>query len=360
MNFFTDLREFGSAVRFAQPAYLWLALAPLAFWFVRRWMEKRDRARLASLGRPGAIAILRTGIDTRPGIVRLAFALAWLFLVGAAARPRWGLEDERGIAVGRDLVVVLDFSRSMWAEDLTNRTAPARWQEAVAGTRSLVQALRTRGGHRVGIVLFAARPLVLVPLTTDYDHVTFRLEELDATVPPAEIRPADDTAVSGTRIGAALAVAVASHDARFPGFQEIILVTDADDPATDEEWRSGITAARRANIPIHVVGVGDPDGESFVYHRGNPLESPDKDGLLVPVQTKLHAEVAEAIAKGTGGEFFAVGRESIEGEAIVQRIARTSETRELDDERLPQPRERFGWFLGPGLVFLVLTWWRAR
>ena len=360
MNPFLDWKNLGLALRFAQPAFLVFALAPLAIWLFRRWNRLRDQRRLQALGRPGTVAILRAGIDSRPWIARLALGLAWLLLVGAAAQPRWGQEDERGIAEGRDLVVVLDFSRSMWAEDLANRQTPARWQEAVAGARSLVQALRTRGGHRVGIVLFAARPTVLVPLTTDYDHVIFRLEELDATMPPAEIRPADDSAVSGTRIGAALATAVAAHDTRFPGFQEIVLLTDGDDPATDEEWRAGIISARRAGIPVHVVGIGDPANESFVFHHGVPLESPNAAGVPVPVQTKLHENVAESIAKGTGGEYFASQRDHIDGDLLAQRIVQSAATRELDDERLPQPRERYQWFLASALVLLVLAWWRAR
>ncbi|MBL8866831.1 MAG: VWA domain-containing protein [Gemmataceae bacterium] len=359
-NFALEFQEFLSTVRFGNPGAFWLALAPAFYAIGNRGQTRRDRSRLAALGRPGAIAALRTGTDSRPGIARLFVALAWLALVIAFARPYWGEADERGVAVGRDIVIAIDFSRSMWAEDMADRERPARWQAAIATARGLVAELRGRGGHRVAVVVFAARPTTIVPLTTDYDHVDFRLDELDATTPPAEIRPADDAAVSGTRIGAALAAAIAAHDPRFSGFQEIVLLTDGDDPAGDEEWRTAIPALRRGAIPVHVVAIGDPIDESFIFHRGVPLESPDKAGVPVPVQTRLHEDVAEAIATGTGGKLFATRRETADARDIFQRAIKPGGVRELDDERLPQPRDRSAPFVGGALVFLTLAWWRTR
>ncbi len=359
-NFALEFQEFLSTVRFGNPGAFWLALAPALFAIGNRGQARRDRSRLAALGRPGAIAALRTGTDPRPGITRLFVALAWLALVIAFARPSWGEADERGVAVGRDIVIAVDFSRSMWAEDMADRKYPGRWQAAIATARGLVAELRGRGGHRVAVVVFAARPTTIVPLTTDYDHVDFRLEELDATTPPAEIRPADDAAVSGTRIGAALAAAVAAHDPRFPGFREVVLLTDGDDPAGDEEWRSGIRQARRAAIAVHVVALGDPAEESFIFHRGVPLESPGPAGVPVPVQTRLHEDVAEAIASETGGRLFPGRRERPDAQDLYRQAIEPGGVRELDDERLPQPPDRSAPFVGGALVFLALAWWRTR
>jgi Ca-activated chloride channel homolog len=359
-NFALDLRDFLSAVRFANPGALWLSLAPAVFSLVRRGCDRRDRRRLAMLGRAGAIAALRTGYDSRSWLARTSVLIAWLALVAAVAQPRWGTVDERGIAVGRDIVLAVDFSRSMWAEDMADPRRPARWQAAIATARSLIAELRTRGGHRVAVLVFASRPVVVVPLTTDYNHVDFRLEELDATTPPAEIRPADDSAKSGTRIGTALAAAIAAHDARFPGFREIILLTDGDDPAGDEEWRTGIPIARRAEIPVHVVAFGDPVDESFIFHRGVPLEAFDKSGVPMPVLTRLHEDVAEAIATGTGGRFFAGRRESPDAKELYRLAIEPGAVRELDDERLPQPRDRSAPFVGGAILLLAFAWWRTR
>ena len=248
----------------------------------------------------------------------------------------------------------------MWAEDMADRKHRARWQAATAAARDLVGELRTRGGNRVAVVVFAARPTVIVPLTTDYDHVAFRLEELDATTPPAEIRPADDAAVSGTRIGAALAAAVAAHDPRFPGFQDIVLLTDGDDPANDGEWRSGATAARTAKIPVHAVGVGDPAGESPIFQKGDPLKSPDKNGVPERVQTRLHEEIVGTIAEDTLGIYWPSRRDTPDLRALYNRAVAADRTRELDDERLPQPRDRSAPFVLGALALLALAWWRER
>lgn len=355
-----EIRDFLANVQFARPALLWLFAAPLALVVFRKFFARRDEARNRAIGRPGAVAALRTHSRGRSFLQRLCVTLGWAALVLAAAGPRWGRDDERGVAVGRDLVFAIDFSRSMWAEDMDDRAHPARWKAALDATRRLVEDLRTRGGHRVAVVLFAARPVVAVPLTTDYDHVAFRLDELDATVPPAEVRPADDDAVSGTRLGAALAAAVAAHDDRFPGFQDIILLTDGDDPANDSEWRLGVRAAREAKIPIHAVGIGDPAVDAFVYLRGQPLEAPDKTGVPVPIQTRLREDVVEAIARESTGAYWSSRRETPDLRELFRTKIESNATRELGDERLPQPRERYHLFLLPAFALLALAWWRER
>ena len=75
---------------------------------------------------------------------------------------------------------------------------------------------------------------------------------------------------SGTRIGEALKAAVAAHDKRFPGYQDIVLISDGDDPADDREWVRGADEARKAEIPVHTVGVGNPD-EDYILAFGEEL-----------------------------------------------------------------------------------------
>lgn len=356
----TDAREFLSSVRFARPALLWLTLLPVAVAVVRWAAGRRRRARVAALGRPGSVAALHARPRRGAWLAGVAMFFAWALLVLGVAGPRWGKGEDGGVAVGRDVVIVLDVSRSTWAEDMASAAAPERWQAAVAGAQDLVAAARRAGGHRVGVVIFAARPKVLVPLTTDYDHVRLKLAELDARTPPPEVRPADDAAGSGTRIGAALAAAVDAHDPRFPGYQDIVLITDADDPAGDEEWRRGVAAARKANIPVHVVGVGDPARESFILKGGEPLEAPGPGGAPAPIQTRLHEDVAQAIAAEGRGAYLPARREVPRlGEFFRTRIE-PFPTKELSDDLLPQPRERYAWFLGPAAALLVLAWLQRR
>lgn len=348
---FTDAREFLQAVRFARPWWLLLSGIPVAILLLRIALTLRRRGTAALPWE--TVVRLRTGPRGRNWLAQLSMTLAWSLLVAGVAGPQWGQGDDGGVAVGRDLVIVLDLSRSMLAEDMAG--PPARWQAAAAGVLELLESLRGRGGHRVALVIFAGRAKLLVPLTTDYDHVQSTLRDLDGTHPPAEIRPPED-AKSGTRIGAALAAAVAAHDKRFPGSQDILLVSDGDDPANDREWSSGVSAARAASIPVHAVGVGDPTRTSPVVINGQFLEFATQPGVPDPVQTKLNEAVLTGIATEGRGHYLPARRDVPKlGEFFRTRIA-PFPSRELTDDALPQPRDRSVWFLGFGVVLLAVAW----
>jgi hypothetical protein len=202
--------------------------------------------------------------------------------------------------------------------------------------------------------------MLLVPLTTDYDHLQAKLADLNGTYPPADVRPTEESK-SGTRIGAALAAAVEAHDPRFPGYQDIVLLTDGDDPANDREWAAGVSAARKANIPVHVVGIGRADEESPIILDGKPLEYELRPGIHDWARTRLHEEdVAKAIAGEGRGEYLAAQRDLPKlGEFFRGRIE-PYPSRVLTDDALPQPKDRSAWFLGIGLACLLLAWVRER
>src|SRR5262245_15974885 len=151
----TDAREFVAALRFARPDLLWLLLLLPLLALINRYGAMRRRKAVAEVGRPAAVA----GLQTHPARGRrwlgLAYPLAWTALVLGLAGPRWGKSDEPGVAVGRDLVIVVDLSRSMLADDMTARDAPRRWEAAKVALRGLMGAVARRGGHRVGLVVFA-------------------------------------------------------------------------------------------------------------------------------------------------------------------------------------------------------------
>jgi Ca-activated chloride channel family protein len=349
-GFLTDAREFLAALRFARPALLWLLLLPTLFWLVDRWAARRRRAAVARIGRPAAVA----GQLTRPFARTrwwsgLTYSLAWMCLALGVAGPRWGKSDETGIAVGRDVIVVIDLSRSMLADDMADRTAPTRWQAARNAAINLIDGMARRGGHRVGVVVFAARTKLVCPLTTDYDHARAVVGDLDGEYPPPEIRPAAGTRVmSGTRIGAALIAAVEAQDVRFPGYQDIILISDGDDPGNDEEWARGTAAARKAGIPVDTVGVGNPNAGTFLV-LGEEL-----------FETRLQEEPLKQIAAETRGQYLAARTEAPQLGEFFRTHIEPLPSRDVSDESVPQPKERYAWFLAPALVLFALGWLRGR
>src|SRR3954468_3173445 len=342
---------FSLPLSFARPSFLYLLILLPVLGAMAIVAARRRRAALARLGRPetvGGLSSLRPGSRRRSRLLVFA-GLAALSL--AVAGPRWGKGGEAGVVVGRDLVVVFDLSRSMTAADMADPARPQRWEAARAGLHDLASTVQQRGGHRLALVVFAARPWVACPLTSDYDHFRARLDEFSPTAPPPEVRPdPDEPLVTGTGIGAALRLALAVHDPRFPGYQDILLVSDGDGPSVEAESEGGIKDAADRQIPVHVVGVGGPARPTeLVLGEGDSAEF---------VGTKLQEGFLKEIARRTHGEYLPARRDV---PALGDWFARPIEprpSRELADDALPQPKDRSVWFVGAGLLLLLLGWVR--
>ena len=359
-----DVRDFAAGVRFAHRGLLWLTLIPAALSVVGLVAVRRARRDAAAIGQPGAIASLVLGRRRPSRLGAVCLFLAWTLLVVGAAGPRWGPGGEPGVAVGRDVVVVIDLSQSMLANDAAAvGTDHHRWRAAQAGALDLIETLRARGGHRAAVVIFAARPKLIAPLTTDYDHLAAKVRELDLDHRPAAIAPPPNVeSASGTRIGAALVEAVKAHDPNFRGYQDVILLSDGDDPAPGREWESGVSAARRAEIPVHTVGVGNPDNPagSPLVSRGRTLQTEDDKGFPVDVLSKFNEPVLKDIAAGARGLYLPARTNfPAVGEFFRTKIE-PHPSRVLSDDLLPQPKDRSAWFLTAGLVFLIVGWLRER
>jgi Ca-activated chloride channel family protein len=322
---------------FTTPALL-AGLAVLPLLGLMAFVARRRRQRLLTrLGLPGAVL---AHVERPPGRWRAAISwgLGLACLAVGAAGPRWGSGPPPPTAPGRDIVVVVDLSRSMLATDaLPNRLGRAR-----QALHEFANAVQNRGGHRLGLVAFAARAQVICPLTHDYDHFRAKLVELEADPPPAAVRP-DAAAVSGTRIGAGLQRAVAAHDPAAKGAQDILLVSDGDDPADDEEWREGLKAAQAVGIPVSVVGIGDPERGSPI-----PVQYQGQDVL-----TQLHEEPLKTIATRTRGVYIAARTGPPDLAAFFREQIAPKPTREAVAGTLPQPVGRQEWFLTAALVFIA-------
>jgi Ca-activated chloride channel family protein len=335
---------------FASPALLWLSGVLLVLAVAEVFVQRRRRRALAWLG---SFPVLRTLVAEQPVLRRLrsfCLALGLSLLVTAAAGPQWGRDWDQPAAPGRDLVVVLDLSRSMLAE------APSRVERARAALADLVDTVQRRGGHRLALVVFAGRAKVVCPLTHDYDHFRDALAQVDANDPPPDLAPAAD-APSGTRIGQALVLAVGLHDPRFRGAQDILLLSDGDDPAGDEEWRSGADEAHDRHIPVYTAAVGTTQ----------PSPIPLKDGYQryqgEPVYTRLEEKPLREIARITGGTSVVEDGGRLALGRLFRQQLEPRGVHEDSDDALPQYRQRYAWFLGPALALLALEMalgWIAR
>jgi Ca-activated chloride channel family protein len=267
-------------------------------------------------------------------------------LILGIAGPQWGRDWQQPPAPGRDLVVVLDLSRSMLAADVL----PSRQERAKQALTELSYVLQQRGGHRLGLVAFAARARLVCPLTHDYDHFRTALANLDAAQPHRDLRPGPAGAASGTRIGAGLRAAVEAQDPRARGYQDILLLSDGDDPARDNEWRAGAEEARQLEIPVHTVGLGDPNADSRIPLRADEYQRQNGQFVL----TRLHEDVLREIAGRTRGSYTPARTQALAlGDLLRDRLEARGPRDEMEDA-LPVYRPRYAWFLAPALSLLTL------
>jgi Ca-activated chloride channel family protein len=329
---------------FAHPDVLWLLLLLPGLGLLALWAWWRRGRALALLG--GGLALHRLiAVPHGPRLLRgICLTLGLVALVLGIAGPQWGRADMEA-ARGRDLVIVLDLSRSMLAEQ------PSRQERARRALRNLCDAVQQRGGHRLALIVFAAHPKIVCPLTHDYDHFRDALDRQDAAEPPPALRPRPGDSPSGTRIGDALRLAVDLRDPSFPSGQDILLVSDGDDPAADGEWAEGAAAAKEQRIPVHTVGVGDPDKDSPIPVVGGVLKYEGK-----VVETRLRERPLEEIARRTGGVYIPARTRPLPlGRWLREVLEPRKEERPAEADVLPIYEQHSVWFFGAALGLLALT-----
>lgn len=265
------------------------------------------------------------------------------FIIFALARPAWIEEPVSSWRDGRDLVFLLDVSRSMLAQDLS----PNRLGAAKTAIRDCVESLK---GDRVALVLFAGSTSILCPLTDDYDFFFDKLEEAHPDfVAPGDVR------VGGTRIGDAIhkiCDKLLSEERR--GFQDLILLSDGGDQDSNP-----LKAAKRLeNLGVHflVAGLGDAITGARIPARGEPSPTPEYvvyEGK--EVWTKLEAKSLETLAKSSRyGIFLNAGTRALPLGNIYQKLAVHFQRHPTGKrEELMRKQETFPLFLGLALFFLA-------
>jgi Ca-activated chloride channel family protein len=326
---------------FAHPWLLW-ALAALPVLAVLGWWARRRRRRdLTLLAGMSTLERLRATGRGRRRLGGLGLTLGLALLAVGAAGPQWGREPEV-TALGRDLIVILDVSKSMRAEQ------PSRLERARRALADLTTALRKRGGHRVALVAFAARSSVVCPLTHDYDHFREAVESTCDSPDELGLGPVSGD-VSGTRFGAGIDGALEARDPRYPGYCDVLFLSDGDDPARDRSWHAAAVRARAAGVPIHTIGIGDPSRDTEV--RDEKVVGPGRKGFT----TRLREGPLQDIAQETQGTYLGARTEVLKlGRVYLDRIA-TLPLREDADDALLGYRQQYGWFLLPAFGLLALA-----
>jgi Ca-activated chloride channel family protein len=321
---------------FAHPEWLnALIAAPVLAGLLVFGARRRRRALVEFTGARFSEA-LAPGGSWRKGLLKGALRVAaFVLVVTAIAGPQFGSHLVKVEREGIDLVIALDASLSMLAEDMK----PNRLERAKQEIVDLIQGLK---GDRVGLVVFAGDAFVLCPLTVDYDAALMLAQTADVTM----------VSEPGTAVGAAIEKSASLFAEGSKADRVIILVTDGEDHEGDP-----VAQAKKASekgIRIYTIGIGNPGGE-LIPIRGTDgtVTGYKKDESGETVLSRLDEGTLQSVARAAGGQYLPATREGLELKVIYREIS-GMEKAAIKGEFLEKKKDRFVWFLGAAFLALLL------
>ena len=298
----------------------------------------RRRLALSQFADPAMRERLLAGFSPGKRLLRQSlFLLALLFLLLALARPAWNLKTQTLKRHGRDVVFLLDVSRSMLAEDLK----PNRLERAKLAIDDCVEVL---SGDRVALVLFAGTSVLSCPLTRDYGFFRMRLAEAS----PRSV------ARGGTLIGDALRkVAREVFDRQERQYKDIVLITDGEDHESFP--LDAAKAIGEEGIRLIALGLGNESGSPIVISDAQGRRDLLRyNGEIV--RSGLDSKTLRQMVEATpGGRYLPVGTGNIELDKVYTQLIASAAKREMESQNLQRYEEKFQIFLLFGMLCLVLS-----
>ncbi len=321
---------------------LLLTLIPLVGWYklyLGRTLKKGGIRFAQAFAAGGMRQSMRQKLMFMPDLLRL---IALMLMVFALMQPQYGQEHENVTRQGIDIMIALDVSGSMAAEDFK----PDRIRAAQKITENFIGGI---SDHRIGLVIFAGLALTQCPLTIDYGVVTELLRRTSLGM----------LKYDGTAIGDAIINAVYkfASDNREKRDKVVILLSDGENNSGFDPHEAAKIAAEKG-VRVYTIGVGSIEGAPVpVYQHGQKVYARNQDGsLYIP---KIDEQLMKDIAFITKGQYFrATDNKALEE---IYRTIATLEKGKIDVNRTIQYSERYYWFLAPAfLVLLVEIYLRSR
>ncbi len=317
---------------FQNPIFLLLlAIAPLYLYLYLR--RRRETAvRFSSIRVPKEISAgPASPFRHSPAAFRF---LSLAFLVLALARPRQGIRETRYTAEGIDIVIAIDVSTSMWAEDFT--WEGQRRDRLEVAKEVIIPFIQQRRGDRIGMVVFAGRAYTQSPLTTDYGLLLDLLDRVEIGM-----------VVDGTAIGSGIVTSLNRLRDSEAESRVIILLTDGENNTGRVDPQTAARMAAALGVRVYPVGIGSNDPVPYPVGRDPRTGRTVYRNLIIP----LNDRELEDIARTTGGEYLRADETGIL-EEIFARIDEL-ETSPAEAVIYTEYREIFPAFLGAGLFALL-------
>ncbi len=313
---------------FGEPINLWWLLIAIGLIGLEivLWNKKRQ---LINVLFPGELAgLMLRNWDKRKNLIkRVFFVLAIFFLVLALARPQWGQKTEISGRMGIDVMIAIDVSKSMLAQDLS----PNRLENAKSSLNLIIDEL---AGNRIGLTAFAGSSFVNCPLTTDVGAVKIFLKSIDTELIPNP----------GTDIGGAIQTCMKAFG-KSTNSKVIILLTDGEELSGSA--LSAVELAQKEGIRIFAVGIGSLEGAPIPAEGGFKK---DKEGNVI--LTRVNQELLQALSEKTGGRVFLISQDRTGFQKLFAAISALPKQR-LKGSMAYQYQDRFQIFVFLSLLCLV-------
>jgi len=322
-------------MRFAnmQAAHLfWLIIALTGFFF---WVSTRRKKSLEAFADKNLLATLLASFDIRKyrlkqGLIIVVFSL----IVFSLMRPQWGFKWQEIKRKGLDILVAVDVSKSMLAEDIK----PNRLERTKLALADFVKHLK---GDRIGLIAFSGSAFVQCPLTVDYSGFLLSADALDMNTIPK----------GGTSISSAIRQAMESYEGGLKKYKVLIIITDGEDHEGDPVKLAEL--AQKEGIKIFCIGIGTSEGELIPVtdESGNKAFLKDRSGAVV--KSRLDEATLQKIALATGGSYVRASAKEFGLDLIYKEKLSEMEKRELETKLAKQYEERFQ--IPLGIAFLLLA-----
>lgn len=272
----------------------------------------------------------------RKKIKNTLFVLAITFLIVGLSNPQVGTKMEEVKREGVDLMIAIDLSYSMMAQDIK----PNRLERAKQAISRLIDKLE---GDRIGLVVFAGEAYVQLPITTDYSAAKLFLSTVNTSIIPTQ----------GTKIGNAIDLCSKSFDKENAQSKAIIIITDGE--THDEEAIESAKKAKEEGIYIHTLGMGLTKGGPIpIYNKYGSTSEFRKDREGNVIITKLNESMLEEIALAGEGTYIRANNSKSGLSSLFEEINKM-EKKEIGTMIFTNYKDRFQIFIGISLVLLILN-----
>ena len=313
--------------------YLFIAVAILLllyllnwFWKVKKQREFADVALLNELSPQKSVF--------KPVLKMIFVLLSLSFLIIAMVNPKMGTQLKTVKRQGVDIVFALDVSKSMLSEDI----APNRLEKSKQIISKIIDKL---GSDRVGIIIYAGNAYPLLPITTDHGAAKMFLQNASP----------DMVSSQGTAINEALELSKTFFDDDTQTNRFLFVISDGE----DHEENSGKVAKEIVDIGIrtYTIGIGTNKGGPIPINVNGKFQGYKKDNKDEVVITKLNVETLKDIAKNGEGKYI-YGNKTSKTIEYVEELLLKADKKEFESKQFSDYKDQFQWFVGFGLLFLVL------